>query len=1299
MTTHRLFPSAQLFAKFLLRLTSVIAVLATATSIRAAGPGGGGTSPVIYNPNNTQPVQGDAPLVFVYTLTVTSPATISGPPGPISMTVTTTVSPDGVDPLVAAGFVTFSQPVLTFSGPNVSAQTVVTLRIPVGTASGDFAYLIKTSGWSGTNWTDAGTFVNAHLNTPSGLLPPTVTISNPADGTIYTHVRGTPPLMIDVITNGSANANAPVIALTTELSGVDVDGVPIVGGLLDQLLTGLGSATVDGIKTITVTKPGTYHLLATAVNFVGTSTDTADFIVNEVVPPPTVTIDPPANHPTYTYVRGLTSVTVPYTFTGISQLGGVRSLTANLDGNPITTATIVGVGGPGVGQLTATGTGTFTFDAATANGLGEHTIDVTVTDDNGTASTSADFTVAEQVPDIRIDIANPIDGATIPLPPDASPLNIPYNFTSTTTFNAPIKTVAATLTSDEGVSSLTLATTNGLNTPTVTGSGVLPDVLPGVYTLGATSANSGLSLAAFDSAQFTVTPPPPPVIVFTQSPQATYTVLTGYTVTIPVAIKTTSTGTPTNPGPAYISTQSLTLDGQPITLTSNTANGTAFLATGGATLTVPAPTAGTTVTHTLAATGTDAYGQITTTQTTFDVTGNDPVITIAINPQIVANSPYTLPAGGGSLTIPFTFTGTITTGATVDTIVGSLGSTAVTITSSTGLGTSSTATGSGTMTISSPGTYTLTATDTNTKSDISATTSVQFVVQASQALPPLTVTITQPPLPSYTLVKGACPLSIPITFVGKSNNGYTGGYVSTMSATLDGKAVSLASVTGIGTPTSTATAKLSVSTAGTHVLVVKDTDKYGQTATTSTTFVVVIQNPVITVTINTPGNNSCFILPCSSSRCGSTSSLKIPFTFTSNITAGATIDALSAMLNGCSVYVTSTGLGTATAQGSGTLTVSQVGTYTLTAKGIDNTAGISATSSVTFTVKKAGPPTVQITQPTATTYSTSSCSALSIPFLFKATSDCGGVTSLSATLDGACVPVTSSGLGTLAATGSGTVSVSCAGTHKLTVTAKDGNGTACATFTFKVTVTPCVKYTVQGTVFFDINFNGLMDTDDYGLSGVKVTLMDSTGYGLATATTDASGNYAFSIPAGSYLVHVAGVNGMSLTTLNDQAVKVTNSTEVAPKTGYGLKLSAIRSLCANGYTIGYWKNNLDKAISGKCNGVQVGGSTMKAYTTSMGNLSLEPFDGITPYGASATMSSNSSDPAALLAKQLVASEYNYLSGGYIGGDRALTYAFITYAESVLKRSTTYSSTYIIFVKDWCDAYNNSHGGKVLGPLQ
>ena len=62
---------------------------------------------------------------------------------------------------------------------------------------------------------------------------------------------------------------------------------------------------------------------------------------------------------------------------------------------------------------------------------------------------------------------------------------------------------------------------------------------------------------------------------------------------------------------------------------------------------------------------------------------------------------------------------------------------------------------------------------------------------------------------------------------------------------------------------------------------------------------------------------------------------------------------------------------------------------------------------------------------------------------------------------------------------------------------------------------------VTGSIFEDLDEDGLEDTGEPGLSGVSVALVDSSGTTLATTITDANGDYVFAdVPAGDYTVEV-----------------------------------------------------------------------------------------------------------------------------------------------------------------------------------
>ena len=60
--------------------------------------------------------------------------------------------------------------------------------------------------------------------------------------------------------------------------------------------------------------------------------------------------------------------------------------------------------------------------------------------------------------------------------------------------------------------------------------------------------------------------------------------------------------------------------------------------------------------------------------------------------------------------------------------------------------------------------------------------------------------------------------------------------------------------------------------------------------------------------------------------------------------------------------------------------------------------------------------------------------------------------------------------------------------------------------------------TVGSTVWFDANNDGIQDPGETGVAGVTVNLLDANGNIVATAVTDANGDYEFTVPPGTYQV-------------------------------------------------------------------------------------------------------------------------------------------------------------------------------------
>jgi hypothetical protein len=399
----------------------------------------------------------------------------------------------------------------------------------------------------------------------------------------------------------------------------------------------------------------------------------------------------------------------------------------------------------------------------------------------------------------------------------------------------------------------------------------------------------------------------------------------------------------------------------------------------------------------------------------------------------------------------------------------------------------------------------------------------------------------------------------------------------------------------------------------------------------------------------------------------------------------------------------------------GELNALPIGPHTLTV--FASSGGVSATASVAFTITAAvppppAPPTVEIVAPTVASF----VAPATFTLTSKGTSTApGGITLLTASVAPVVDDVVGTAL-TLAVApyyydaaahaiseysqpvvyGDSVVALPAPGTYLLTVTAQDAFATSTPA-TKTITVTSPGTITIRGTVFADVNFNGTRQTaDEPGVGGITVKL---THAGVtSTQTTESDGTYAFTVTAGAGactidIVPPTGLNATSVATVH-QVVTADITNITTADCGLGLNWAQIRALTSTALSQGFWKNNVGKAISGK-GGTQVSAPVLRTYTTAITTLALSPFSNVTRLEDAAAIFSGKNQ----LSLQLLAAEYNYEAGSYIGGSEPLTRAFITWGEAVMKNTgNVYNSAYQTFAAKWFEAYDTSEGGKVLGPL-
>lgn len=264
--------------------------------------------------------------------------------------------------------------------------------------------------------------------------------------------------------------------------------------------------------------------------------------------------------------------------------------------------------------------------------------------------------------------------------------------------------------------------------------------------------------------------------------------------------------------------------------------------------------------------------------------------------------------------------------------------------------------------------------------------------------------------------------------------------------------------------------------------------------------------------------------------------------FTASASAASPIISIDADISGVAVPLTVTGVGTAAATGQGTLLISQPGIYSVQARAVNNVGTSTAAAEITVNVV-AGPPTVAIAAPLqGGSHTLFPGTPLLVPFSFSAASAYGGITSLTATLNGVPVALSPVGLDTLNASATGNLSIQTSGSALLTVTATDRNGTATASRTFTVTSavpapTVTIAQPLNGAIITRVAgspatsipfaFTSTVGTG-FVINSISATLNNGpvavTSTGIGTRTAGGTGTLSVSAP-GAYTLVATGTSG------------------------------------------------------------------------------------------------------------------------------------------------------------------------------
>jgi hypothetical protein len=205
---------------------------------------------------------------------------------------------------------------------------------------------------------------------------PTVTPTQPLNNAVYNLTLGQ---TVQIPVGFTANSLFGTISsVSATLNGTPINGLTA---------NGIGSSQATGTASIGVFTPGSYTLVYTAANALGSASATVNFTVQGIAPPPVVTIATPTVGTIVNRVTGDAPSAVPFAFNATSSFAPIQSLSVTLNGTPVT-ATLTGLSSSAAG-----GTGQFAVSAP-----GIYTMVATASNGDAVASATRTFTVVETTP-------------------------------------------------------------------------------------------------------------------------------------------------------------------------------------------------------------------------------------------------------------------------------------------------------------------------------------------------------------------------------------------------------------------------------------------------------------------------------------------------------------------------------------------------------------------------------------------------------------------------------------------------------------------------------------------------------------------------------------------------------------------------------------------------------------------------------------------------------------------------------------------------------------------------------------
>lgn len=283
-----------------------------------------------------------------------------------------------VVPISISGTGSLTAPVtaLTLEVDGVSQTLTSVTALPAAEASGQVSLSYTTAGTRvvrATATNSVGTSTTSSEFTIEVVAPPpTVAITQPADGSVFDLTLGSTLSIPLTVTANSLLGG--ISSVTSTLNGSAVVGFGA---------SGLGTLNATGSAGMVITQPGTYTLNATAINSAGQGTASpVSFTVKGIVPPPSITLVTPGDGLVVHRFADDPPSVINYSFVALTDYGVVDSVSVTFDGQPLS-PTLTGAGTADVG-----GVGSFSTSVA-----GTHVITASMTSNGLVASDSATITV------------------------------------------------------------------------------------------------------------------------------------------------------------------------------------------------------------------------------------------------------------------------------------------------------------------------------------------------------------------------------------------------------------------------------------------------------------------------------------------------------------------------------------------------------------------------------------------------------------------------------------------------------------------------------------------------------------------------------------------------------------------------------------------------------------------------------------------------------------------------------------------------------------------------------------------